>query len=284
LQSKQLLQDKRSIQRLFDDFVKKLWVAVMSNNPFFTIITASFNNQSTITQTLESIKNQTFQNFEHIVIDGGSNDGTVEILKELENSYNISWLSEPDQGIAEALNKGLRQAQGKYIIVIQADDSLLTPNILEKVYPLLKMQRIDILSFPVILQHPDKGKVLRKPNRLLWWNHFKFIFPHQGCFVHQRVFKKIGGFRKEFKINMDYDFFYRALQERFMVKFGKFPVAIMGGKGVGTNLEMIDKRLKEERLVQRLNERNPLWRLAQNIFACFYLPYKMFSIKRPLIY
>jgi glycosyltransferase involved in cell wall biosynthesis len=256
----------------------------MSNNPFFTIITASFNNESTINRTLESIKNQTFKNLEHFVIDGGSTDGTVEILNKLGHSYNISWLSEPDQGIAEALNKGLRQAQGKYIIVIQADDSILTPNILEKVYPLLSKQRIDILSFPVILHHPDKGEVLRKPNRLLWWNHFKFIFPHQGCFVHQRVFKKIGGFRKEFKINMDYDFFYRALQEKFKVKFEKFPVAVMGGKGVGTNPETIDKRLKEERQVQLLNERNPLWRLAQNIFSCFYRPYKMLSLKRPLIF
>jgi hypothetical protein len=93
------------------------------------------------------------------------------------------------------------------------------------------------------------------------------------------VFEKLGGFRKEFKINMDYDFFYRALQEKFVVKFGKFPVAIMGGKGVGTDPEMMNKRLKEERQVQRINERNPFWRLTQNIFACLYRPYKMFSVK-----
>lgn len=256
----------------------------MSNKPFFTIITASLNNESTIQRTLESIKNQVFKNLEHFVVDGGSTDGTVETLQKLEHSYNMSWLSEADQGIAEALNKGLWKAQGQYIIIIHADDFLLTPNILEKVYPLLNMNRIDILSFPIILQHPDKGKVLRKPIRLLWWNHFKFIFPHQGCFVHQNVFKKLGGFRNEFKINMDYDFFYRALQEKFIVKFGKFPVAMMGGKGVGTNLEMIDTRLKEERRVQRLNEKSLLWRMAQNIFTCLYLPYKMFSIKLPLIF
>lgn len=256
----------------------------MSNNPFFTIITASLNNESTIKQTVESIQSQTFQNLEHIVIDGGSNDGTIDILKQREHSYNMFWISEPDRGIAEALNKGLRKAQGQFIIVIQADDRFLNPNILEQVFQLLDSEKADIISFPVIVDHPVKGKVLRKPIRYLWWNHFKFIFPHQGCFVHQTVFEKLGGFRREFKINMDYDFFYRALQENLMVKFGKFPVAIMGGKGVGTNLEMIDNRLKEERRVQRLNEKNPLWRLAQNIFACFYLPYKMFSVKRPLIF
>jgi glycosyltransferase involved in cell wall biosynthesis len=229
---------------------------------------------------LESIKAQTFQKFEHIVIDGGSDDGTIDILKETQNSYNISWLSEPDQGIADALNKGLAKAQGRYIIVIQADDRLLKSHTLENVYALLNSEQIDIYSFPVILQHPIKGDVLKKPIPLLWWNHFKFIFPHQGCFVHKRVFEKIGGFRKKFEINMDYDFFYRALNNNCRVKFENFPVAIMGGKGIGTNPEMISKRLKEERRVQRLNERHRLWRLAQAAFTLFYRPYKMLAIKQ----
>lgn len=251
--------------------------------PFFTVLTASLNSAKTIRKTLDSVKQQSFTKLEHLVIDGNSVDGTIGILKEFEHFYNMSWVSEPDRGIAEALNKGLRKSKGQYIIVIQADDQFLTPNILEQVFKLLANERIDILSFPVILDHPVKGKMLKKPIRSLWWNHFKFIFPHQGCFVHQRVFKKIGEFRKEFKINMDYDFFYRALREKCTVKFEKFPVAIMGGKGVGTDPEMIDGRLKEERQVQRLNEKNLLWRLAQYIFACLYRPYKMFSVKQLLL-
>jgi glycosyltransferase involved in cell wall biosynthesis len=256
----------------------------VKNIPFFTILTASLNNDSTIKQTVTSIKRQTFQNFEHIVIDGGSDDETLDTLKEVRESYNIFWTSEPDNGIPDALNKGLERANGRYIIVLQADDSFLKSNTLEDVYTKLKSEHIDICSFPVILQHPVKGRILRKPIARLWWNHFKFIFPHQGCFVHQRVFKKIGGFREEFTINMDYDFFYRALQENCIVKFKKIPVALMGGKGVGTDPKMMNKRLKEERRVQQLNERNPFWRLAQNIFACFYLPYKMLLIKHALIF
>ena len=256
----------------------------IENYPFFTILTASYNNVSTIKQHLESIKCQTFKNFEHIVIDGGSKDATVDILKAAETTYNLTWISERDEGIADALNKGVRESKGQYVIVIQADDRLLNPTILESVYPLLNKQKIGILCFPVLLEHPVKGQVLRKPIRWLWWNHFKFIFPHQGCFVNQEVFKQVGGFRKEFKINMDYDFFYRALQEKFVVKYEEFPVAIMGGKGVGSHPETMDRRLKEERQVQRLNEKNTLWRLAQNLFACFYLPYKMISIRRSLIF
>ena len=248
----------------------------MSNNPFFTVITASFNSGSTIKQTLKSIKNQTFKNLEHFVIDGGSNDGTVKILKEMEHSYNISWLSEPDCGIADALNKGLRKAKGRYIIVIQADDCLLNANSLEKAYSLLKHEKVDILSLPVIYNHPIKGKRLIKPIKLLWWNHLKHIFHHQGCFVHKRVFDKIGEFRKEFKINMDYDFFFRALACKSSVHFGKFPVVLMGGSGISSVFAY--KRIKEERLVQTQNERNPGWRAVQFIFRLLYLPYKKYLL------
>ena len=209
----------------------------MNIKPFFTIITASFNNESTIKQTVESILSQTFQNLEHIVIDGGSTDGTIDILKKFGNSYNISWLSEPDQGIAEAL-------------------------------------KTDIISFPVILDHPVKGKVLRKPIRYLWWNHFKFIFPHQGCFVNKSVFKRIGSFSGKFKIALDYDFFYRALRNKCSVRFEKLPVALMGGEGVGSNPAYIVKRLNEEKMVQRLNEQNTFWRMAQSAFTLLYMPYK----------
>ena len=109
----------------------------MSNDPFFTIITASLNNGATIKQTLDSIKNQTFNHFEHIVIDGGSEDPTLDILKAAETTYNLTWISERDEGIADALNKGVRKSKGQYVIVIQADDCFLNPTILERVYPLL---------------------------------------------------------------------------------------------------------------------------------------------------
>jgi len=252
---------------------------LMKKYPFITILTASMNNRSSIRQTIESIRSQTFQNLEHIIVDGGSEDKTVEIIKEYVNRYNLQWLSEPDNGIADALNKGLSLSQGRYIIVIQADDKLLNPEILENVYPMLEKEDIDIDSFPVIMDHHEKGKILRKPIKHLWWNHFKFIFPHQGCFVHRRVFDKIGGFRKEFKIAMDYDFFFRALASRPSIQFGEFPVALMGGSGIGSNLKFIDKRLSEEKLVQVQNEQNPIWKTAQFIFRVLYTRYKKYRIR-----
>ena len=246
----------------------------MNDPPLFSILTAAHNSGVSIRRTIESVKNQTFQSLEHIVIDGKSQDTTCDILREYDNTYKLRWISETDEGIADALNKGLSLSQGLYIIVIQADDRLLNPNTLKNVYPQVEKEDIDIYSFPVIMDHNEKGMIFRKPIRHLWWNHFKFIFPHQGCFVHRRVFDKIGGFRKEFKIAMDYDFFYRALAGRLSVQFGQFPVALMGGGGVGSCLKFIDLRLAEERMVQLQNEQNLAWRAAQLLFRLFYMPYK----------
>ena len=259
-------QDEQSLSQMSN--------SQFENYPFFSILTASLNSVATLRKTVESIRDQTFKNFEHIVVDGGSKDGTVDILGNAENTYPLTWISEADSGIADALNKGLRIAQGQYIIVIQADDRFLNPNILEHVFKLLRGEKIDLLSFPVILDHPVRGKVLRKPIRNLWWNHFKFIFPHQGCFVSRSVFEKIGGFREEFKIAFDYDFLYRALKNKCSVRFEKLPVALMGGKGIGSNPDYVSIRLKEEILVHRLNERNIFWRLVQYSFFLFYLPVK----------
>ena len=246
----------------------------MNKSPFISILTASLNSESTLNKTLESIRDQSFQDLEHIVIDGGSRDETPNILKEYNNTYNLIWISEPDHGISDALNKGLQLARGRYILVLHADDQLLTPEILKSVYLILKSERFEIYSFPVLKDYPDKGKILYKPVPILWWYHFKTIFPHQGAFVHHRLFARAGGFRKEFTIALDYDFFYRGLQTGARIKFEKQPVALMGGAGISSNPRLLVRRLREEYHVQKLNERNPFWQIVQFIFHAVYFPYK----------
>ena len=146
--------------------------------PFFTLISASQNNGTTIERTLASIKAQSFNDFEHIIIDGNSHDNTLMIIKKYEKAYDLRWISEPDNGIAEALNKGLKLAKGKYIYVLGADDYLIDGNILSNVHKVIKDEQYDIYSSPVIVDHPTRGKFYYKPFRFLWWYHFKTIFPH----------------------------------------------------------------------------------------------------------
>lgn len=234
------------------------------------------NSGATIRKTLESLMAQKFRDFEHIVVDGGSKDNTVSVLREFEDQYDLQWVSEPDEGIADALNKGLCRSRGRYVLVVQADDCLSGPSILERVYGSLKEERFDIHCFPVILDHPVRGHVLLKPIPIPWWNHFKTIFRHQGAFVHRRVFGSIGQFRAEFSIALDYDFFYRALQSGCTVCFErKPPITIMGGQGISANQDYLTKRLTEEARVQDLNEVNPLWKSLQQVFRHLYVPYKV---------
>lgn len=253
----------------------------MAGSAFFSILTASLNNGATIRNTLESLKNQTCQDLEHIVIDGGSTDDSLRIMKNYEDAYNLWWISESDRGIADALNKGLAKSRGTYVVVIQSDDRFLHQEVLKKVFPLLRDEVYDIYSFPVIMRHPIYGDITRKPVRMLWWNRFKLIFPHQGTFVHRRVYERIGGYREDFSIAMDYDFFYRAILACRTVKFHRQPaVALMGGSGIGTRLDFVHRRLKEEFLVQKMNERNPLWRMGQILFKSLYRPYKIRLLPR----
>jgi glycosyltransferase involved in cell wall biosynthesis len=186
----------------------------------------------------------------------------------------MSWLSEADQGIAEALNKGLKIAKGKYILVLHADDCLLSPDILGYVFNLIKNQKYDIYSFPVLKECSDDRLFLYKPIRVLWWHHFKTIFPHQGSFVHKRAYRVVGEYRKHLSITMDYDFFYRALQSKCSIKFEDQPIALMGGTGISSSDAALTRRLREEIKVQKINEKNRMWRIAQILFWMFYFPYK----------
>ena len=251
----------------------------MTSTPFFSIITASLNYGNSVVKTLDSIFAQSFSEFEHIVIDGGSIDGTRNILKKYQNLYPLRWISEPDRGIADALNKGIGLATGRYLLVLQADDALLDCTVLNRVHKLIRDERYDICSFPVIRERPELAPFNYRAIRLPGWYHFRHTIPHQGAFVHRRVFDKIGAFRTEFSIVMDYDFFYRAFQAGMKVKIEKMPIAIMGGCGVSSNPSYLKKRIMEEFRVQRMNERSRIWRMAQRIFQKLYFPYKTKSHK-----
>ena len=226
-------------------------------------------------KTLESIRDQRFQNLEHIVVDGKSTDNTLDILKSFEKSYNLVWISETDQGVPDAFNKGMQLARGLYTIAIQADDYLLNEWVLERVYKIIRSKKSDIYSFPIIKELPSKEVRQLNPIRSLWWIRFRNIFPHQGVFVHKRVFGRIGHFNTIYTITEDYDFFYRALNANCKVIFENMPVAFMGGKGPSSTVKHLATRLREESLIQAKNEKNPFWRLLQLLFWVFYYPYKV---------
>ena len=154
----------------------------MNNKPLISIITVSFNAVKTIEQTILSVVNQTYPNIEYVIIDGGSTDGTVDIIKKYEDKIAY-WVSKPDKGIYDAMNKGIEKAKGDYLFFLGADDTLFD-DILCKVSVFLKKR--DIVYGNIYLTYKKKvynGK----------FNSFRLIFgniPHQGIFYNKRIFKK----------------------------------------------------------------------------------------------
>jgi glycosyltransferase involved in cell wall biosynthesis len=254
----------------------------MTGQPLFTVITASLNNARTIATALESVKNQTYRDVEHIVIDGGSADETREVLKHYETQYHMRWISAPDRGLADAMNKGVHVAQGSYVIFIHADDALNGPTIMDSVAGHLVAEQHDICSFPILFKHPRKGIIRSSPIKLCWYHRFRNTIRHQGCFVHRRLYERVGGFNHRFSIAMDYDFFYRAFQSGASIRYFDQPVTLMGGEGVSSDPLFLLKRLKEEHLIQDLNEANRFWRTAQKAFRSLYVPYKTRRLRRQL--
>lgn len=254
---------------------------LLSGLMLISIITASLNSGQTIGNCLESIKSQSFIDFEHIVCDGGSGDNTVGILKAYQVDYPLQWISGADTGIANALNKAFELTKGRYVIVIQTDDLLIEPSILDHVAHCISDERYDVCSFPVIRERCGSSPFLYRPIKIPGWYHFKHTIPHQGAFVHRRLFERIGGFREQFSIAMDYDFFYRAFRDRATIRYFHRPVSRMGGYGISSQRQVLLKRLDEEKQVQELNERSLWWRTAQKAFRSLYLPYKTRCLKRP---
>ena len=170
------------------------------HHPKVSIITIVFNGQKSIERTIKSVLAQRYPNIEYIIIDGGSTDGTIDVIKKYRDRIAY-WMSEPDKGIADAFNKGLRQAKGEIIGFINSDD-WYNEDTVSKVVP--HFERYSVVYGDV--QFWDNGK---KQERT-FGNHKKLnqgmTIAHPAVFVKKEVYEKFGGFNISFKIAMDYEF------------------------------------------------------------------------------
>jgi len=180
------------------------------------VITAVFNGAKTIQDCIKSVSGQIYPNIEHIIIDGGSTDGTLEVIKRYtEKRVNI--VSEPDNGIYDALNKGIRQASGEVIGLLHSDDFYAHDRVIEKVADIFMKYNID--SCYGDLQYVDKNN----PDKVIrYWKssqyrHGKFKYgwmpPHSTFFVKKEIYNKYGYFNTNFKIAADYELMLRFLEK-----------------------------------------------------------------------
>ncbi|MDD3342473.1 MAG: glycosyltransferase family 2 protein [Sulfurospirillaceae bacterium] len=182
------------------------------NKPQISIITAVFNGEKHLEQTIQSIINQTYENMEYIIIDGGSTDGTLDIIKKYEDKIEY-WVSEKDKGISDAFNKGVKVAKGEYINFQGDGDGFVSDDALEKVFETINPQE-DVFISAQIQRVDQNGHELyiskhkdRFDKRSLL---FRMSLPHQGLFTHKSYFQKYGLFDVDNVFCMDYEHLLRS--------------------------------------------------------------------------
>jgi glycosyltransferase involved in cell wall biosynthesis len=177
--------------------------------PKLSIITVNLNNCEGLHKTIKSVASQSFPDFEYIVIDGNSNDGSVELIKE--NTQCITkWISEPDTGIYQAMNKGIRIANGEYFLFLNSGDFLVNEHVIENVFSIKR--NTDILCGKCNIS--NEGVVVHTtnpPQNITFGTLYLTGLSHQSTFIKNELFQKLGYYREDFRFNSDIEFWYRSI-------------------------------------------------------------------------
>ena len=241
---------------------KGLFKTSQPSKPLVSILTVVLNSARFLEETILSVINQNYENLEYIIVDGGSIDGTVEIIRKYEHAINY-WISEPDKGISDAFNKAIVLAAGDYVNFQGAGDYLISDNVVSQM-----MAGVDARNDMLIC-----GRIQRisetEEKRVIWIapKHYspyfdkrsllvRMPFPHQALFMHKKMFDLYGLFDTDIVFTMDYEHLLRA--------YKNFPAVILkdilfsawreGGVGTGRTLDW----LKEQARIKRQNKVAPL--------------------------
>ncbi len=197
-----------------------------------------------VTDAIESILNQTYSNIEYIIIDGNSTDGTVDIIKKYMNKISY-WVSEPDNGIYDAMNKGLEIATGEYVQFLNSSDTLYTNKTIHQIIDQIPINLPDVIYGNLIIDK-EFEQVYMKPAPL---DNFIYRFPiyHPSTIVKTNIMKK-HKFNESFKIAADYDFFRKIYYQK--ASFYYIPIIFSIFEGINgissTNSQMLS--LEKERI------------------------------------
>jgi glycosyltransferase involved in cell wall biosynthesis len=215
----------------------------------FSIITICLNEAENIRRTCESIVSQSFGDYEWIVVDGQSTDGTLEILDQFRERISCL-VSEPDSGIYHAMNKGIALASGDYLLFLNAGDYLADQQVLATV---AAAGEEDIL-FGDLLCIEGEGREFTSvfPDRLSRYFLLKRMMPHQASFFRRRLFQTYGGFDQSYRIAGDYELFARFLY-RHQVSYRHVPkvLAVFMTDGISSQLAQRERRKLENHRVRK---------------------------------
>jgi glycosyltransferase involved in cell wall biosynthesis len=214
-------------------------MAIFENTPKISVITACYNSAATLVNTLNSVAEQDWSCVEHIVIDGGSTDGTAEIIRR-HSSKLAYFVSEPDNGIYQAMNKGLDQATGDIICFLNADDCYASGNVLSRVVAKMQSQGLDALMGDVcFFDKVNPSRIVRRyrsdrflPERLVWG----WMPAHPALFLSKTIVQRVGRFKEDYCIAGDFEYIIRVFHNKH-IHYQHLPEVLVRMQigGVSTN-------------------------------------------------
>lgn len=225
------------------------------SSPKISIVIATYNAEKTLDACLDSLKAQSFRDFEILVADGQSKDGTSGILDRRRSEIAVL-VSEKDRGIYDAWNKVIPRARGEWIYFLGADDMLWDEQVLERVAPTLNDARENVVYGKVAILLPD-GSILNFEGEPWEKVSAKFrhemTIPHQGTFHRRELFAKYGLFDPEFRICGDYEFLLRELKSHPARFIPDRVIAKMGFGGASSTMKNVGRIIDELARAQKMN-------------------------------
>ncbi|MBQ8100722.1 MAG: glycosyltransferase [Paludibacteraceae bacterium] len=246
-----------------------------------SIITVTYNSGRTLQRTLRSVQEQTYPEIEHIIVDGASSDSTLAIIKANE-SHIARYVSEPDRGIYDAINKGIRMATGDIIGLLNSDDVLASPETIAHVVKTMKTTHADALYADLQYCRIEESGSL-EANRMHVVRHwqseefdrhklrFGWMPPHPTLYCRRNFLKKVGEYRTDFRISADYEFMLRMLnrEDARIVYMPEVTVNMSVGGISNRGLRNIMRKMHEDHRALRLNHMHrPYTVLCKNLRKC----------------
>jgi glycosyltransferase involved in cell wall biosynthesis len=248
-----------------------------------SIITVCLNSAATMRDAIESVLSQTYEDVEYIVVDGGSTDRTMSIVREYEGRI-AKIVSEPDKGIYDAMNKGIRLATGDVVGILNSDDFFEDPRVLQDVAASFKSQSAtDVVFGDVVFVRPgDLSEVVRfygASHFEPWKLRFGWMPPHPATFIRRRVYEKAGLYETSYKIAADYEMFVRLLLVR-KVTFARINRVLVRMRSGGTSTAGVRSSIQLNTEIVRACKENGIYTNLPMVLTK--VPFKLRELfKRP---
>lgn len=215
-----------------------------------SIITICLNDLDGLKKTISSVSAQLFSDFEHIIVDGGSSDGTIDFIKT-RSSDTFRYISEKDKGIYNAMNKGIHLAMGEFCLFLNSGDCLVNSQILNSVFS--GNPQAEILYGNMIIETNDgKGRIGKMPEKLSFNHMINDTLWHPVSFIRRSLFEKFGLYDENLKMVADYDFFLKTIVvEKVTTAYFDFPIAVFKLNGFSSKPENRNLLLEERLIVQK---------------------------------